>query len=241
MKSFYSDVTKDAYTFYRQGYCFTMAAEGPKSTKLEKISSSELGPMYLLFDQALVTQSSGSIIFFKIDPETGMFTEYTRLTGMRGQIYFIKGNKRIQVTTDERIYFYLIDPETLEPTLENVMFNYMNCSQMMFGAKVRFCVTFKQNQQDFSIWCRKYYHNFKVTITEQDLEGSCGANIPSSDQCVIAHGANVVVYDIHTHKILYSFSVPTKDEPDKEILYMTVSLDELRIGICIGRKLIRDH
>lgn len=169
-----------------------------------------------------------------------MYTEYNRLTGMRGQIYFIKGNKRIQVTTDERIYFYLIDPETLEPTLENVMFNYMNCSQMMFGAKVRFGVTFKQNQQDFSIWGRKYYHNFKVTITEMDLEGAVGANIPSSKQCVIAHGARVVVYDINTHKILYFFLVPTKDELDKEILYMTVSDDELRIGICIGRKGIRD-
>jgi hypothetical protein len=43
-------------------------------------------------------------------------------------IYFIKGNKRIQVTTDEKVYFYLIDPVTFEPTLENVMFNYMNCS-----------------------------------------------------------------------------------------------------------------
>lgn len=50
MKSFYSDVTKDCYTFYRQGYCFTMAAEGSRSSKLDKITSSELGPMYLLFD-----------------------------------------------------------------------------------------------------------------------------------------------------------------------------------------------
>lgn len=47
---------------------------------------------------------------------------------MRGFIYFIKGNKRIQITTDDLIYFYLIDPETFEPELENVMFNFMGCN-----------------------------------------------------------------------------------------------------------------
>jgi hypothetical protein len=31
---------------------------------------------------------------------------------MRGQIYFIRGNVRIQIITDEKIYFFLIDKET---------------------------------------------------------------------------------------------------------------------------------
>lgn len=62
---------------------------------------------------------------------------------MRGQLFFTKGNVRIQVTTDDRIYFFLIDNETLMPSLENVMFNFMGASQMIIGSKVRFCVTFK--------------------------------------------------------------------------------------------------
>ena len=41
--------------------------------------------------------------------------EYCRLDGIRGNIYFIKGNKRIQLITDEKIYFYLIDQITLMP------------------------------------------------------------------------------------------------------------------------------
>lgn len=98
--------------------------------------------MYLLFDQALVTQSSGSILFYKKD-EDGMWQQYYKLEKMRGQLYFIKGNIRIQVTTDEKIYFYLINKETFLPKLENVMFNFMNCSQLMFGSKVRFGVSFK--------------------------------------------------------------------------------------------------
>lgn len=81
--------------------------------------------MYLLFDQALVVRSSSSILFFKIDDETGLWKEYHRFPKMRGQIYFIRGNIRIQVTTDEMIYFYLIDKETLIPELENCMANYM--------------------------------------------------------------------------------------------------------------------
>ena len=62
---------------------------------------------------------------------------------MRGFIYFIKGNVRIQITTDKLIYFYLIDPETMEPSLENVMYNYMTCNNMMIGAMRRYSITYK--------------------------------------------------------------------------------------------------
>ena len=47
---------------------------------------------------------------------------------VRGFIYFIKGNVRIQITTDDKIYFYLIDKETFMPIFENCMANYMNCN-----------------------------------------------------------------------------------------------------------------
>ena len=33
----------------------------------------------------------------------------------RGQIYFIKGNIRMQIISEKFIYFYLIDEETLMP------------------------------------------------------------------------------------------------------------------------------
>ena len=36
-----------------------------------------------------------------------------------------------------------MDKETLMPKLENIMYNYMNCSMMMFGPLVRFGITFK--------------------------------------------------------------------------------------------------
>jgi hypothetical protein len=42
----------------------------PSKVTYEKITDDDLGTMYLLFDQALVTRSSSSILFFKIDEET---------------------------------------------------------------------------------------------------------------------------------------------------------------------------
>lgn len=49
------------------------------------------------------------------------------------------------MTTGEKIYFFLIDPVTFEPMLENVMANFMGCSEMMFGSRVRYGITYKTN------------------------------------------------------------------------------------------------
>jgi len=117
---------------------------------------------------------------------------------MRGQIYFIRGNVRIQVTTDERIYFYIIDKETFIPTLENCMNNFMACSQMMFGARVFYGITFKANQPGFQIYSRKYFHNFKVAVTTQNYEGSVGCNLSNMKSYVMAEKTKIGVYDQHT-------------------------------------------
>ena len=61
IKSFYSPVTEECYTFYRQGLVYTVDCKGgpqdndDRAEKLEHFADNELGPMYLLFDRALVT------------------------------------------------------------------------------------------------------------------------------------------------------------------------------------------
>lgn len=108
----------------------------------------DLGQMYLIYNTALVARSSSQILFFKLQydeiSDTRKWKQYHSINA-RGLIYYIKGNIRIQITTDEKIYFYLMNRETCEPILENVMYNYMNCNQMMFGSKVRYCITYKTN------------------------------------------------------------------------------------------------
>ena len=94
MKTFYSEVSKNCLTFFRQGHCITSEAENISNTWSEKITDSDLGSMYLLFEEALIVRSSSSILFFKINPECGEWEQYHQIKNMRGQIYFIKGNIR---------------------------------------------------------------------------------------------------------------------------------------------------
>ena len=106
----------------------------------------DLGDMYLIYNKALIARSSSDILFFKQvhddTTDTLKWKQY-KVIEARGFIYYIKGNYRIQITTDDKIYFYLIEQETLEPILENVMYNYMNCTQTMFGSKVNYGITYK--------------------------------------------------------------------------------------------------
>ena len=105
--------------------------------------------MYLVNEKALIARSSSVVLFFKQETDPFTFVKkwinYYTLNIRASSIYFIKGNKRIQVTTDKKVFFFLIDPRTFMPTLENVMNNFMNCTQMLFGSKVRYGITYKSN------------------------------------------------------------------------------------------------
>jgi hypothetical protein len=93
-----------------------MAAD-PSDYWDEKLTDMDMGVMYLLFDEALVTRSSGAILFFKLeyddkDDTRGHWHLYHQIEDMRGSIFFIRGNVRIQIVTDEKVYFYMIDRKT---------------------------------------------------------------------------------------------------------------------------------
>jgi hypothetical protein len=91
----------------------------------------DLGQMYLVYNSALIARSSSDILFFKIevdkDTEERKWEQYD-VINCRGFIYYIKGNVRIQIITDFKIFFYLIDKETFKAKLENVMYNFMGCN-----------------------------------------------------------------------------------------------------------------
>lgn len=204
--------------------------------------------MYLLFDQALVTRSSSSILFFKKDghDEDDVLGKgrkrwrlYKTFDEMRGQIYFIKGNVRIQVTCEDRVYFFLIDKETFEPTLENVMHNFMKCSQLMFGSRVRYGISYRVNQPGLIIYTRKYYHNFKVCISNQNYEGAVGDNLKYSYAYILALKKKIIISDQTTYQVKQEWEVPTDDDKI-EILYLTVSEDEKKVGVTLGKRLIKD-
>ena len=124
------------------------------------------------------------------------------------------------------------------------MYNNMNCSVMMFGARVRFGVTFKANQPGFTIYTRKYYHNFKVTVTAKNHDGAKGVNLKSQHKYIIAEGLNAIIYDEATFREVDKFTVPVMEDGNEdealEILYMVASQDDQRIGMSVGRQLIKD-
>ena len=114
----------------------------------------------MLFDQVLVTRSSSNVLCFKL-LKNGQWEMYQKFEKMRGNIFFIRGNVRIQIVTHAKIYFVIFNQETLEAKIEAAMYNFMGCDQMMFGPLVRNGITYKSNEQGFLVWKRKYYHNFK--------------------------------------------------------------------------------
>lgn len=130
-KCFYNDERDEIYSFYRQGQAFIIQAKDTSKYTFDRMTEMDLGQMYLVYNSALIARSSSDILFFKIevdeDTEERVWRQYHMLE-RRGFIYYIKGNIRIQITTDEKIFFYLIDKETFEPILENVMMNYMACN-----------------------------------------------------------------------------------------------------------------
>lgn len=181
-RCFFNDERNEVYSFYRQGQSFMVDADDASKFSLERMTDQDLGQMFLIYNTALIARSSSSILFFKVEKEleteVRRWKQYDELH-IRGLIYYIKGNVRIQVTTDDKICFYLIDKETFKPTLENVMYNYMQCNQMLFGSRVRYCLTFKNNQRNFEVFKRAYYHDFKVPVQSENLEGSIGLELMS--------------------------------------------------------------
>ena len=90
-----------------EDYYYTITAPG-----------NDMGQIYLVDNRALVVKSSSKVLFMKLikDEFTGNrnWTIYKE-EDLRGVIYFIKGNIRVNITTDKKIFFFKFDLKTLEP------------------------------------------------------------------------------------------------------------------------------
>jgi hypothetical protein len=86
------------------------------------------------------------------------------------------------------------------PNLENVMYNYMNCNQCMFGKRVRFCVTYKTNMRSFDVFRRKYQQNYKVPVNLDNLEGANLLELESLNQFIVTMRDKVTFYDMDSFK-----------------------------------------
>ena len=141
----------------------------------EKFTTKDLGETFLYKNKALITRSSGMILFFKLtfnDFKKKYFWNQYHSIEAAGRVYFIpsKSAKQLfQIITIEKILFYSIDENTLMPILDSIITNFMSCSVMMFGPKGEFCITFKQSDNGFEIYKRKNIHDYKVCIKKEDF------------------------------------------------------------------------
>ena len=81
------------------------------------------------------------------------------------------------------------------PNLANVMNNFMDCSIMMYGVRGRYCVTYKTNEKSFNIYKRKYVHDFRVKVIEEDYSGSKSLYLKNTKLFLVYYKNMVRFYD----------------------------------------------
>lgn len=79
---------------------------------------------------------------------------------------------------------------------------------MMFGSKVRYCITYKTNQRSFEVYRRQYEHNFKNLVHKANFEGSKGLTVKKTNR--------ILVTDINRIHVINSENY--KEMPDEEIV-----------------------
>lgn len=79
----------------------------------------------------------------------------------------------------------MMDPDTDEPILSNVMNNFMDCSIMMFGSIGKYAITYKSGTSSFDIYRSKYIHDFKVLVSYEDFGGSKVINLENGNALLI--------------------------------------------------------
>lgn len=154
--------------------------------------------MVLFEGEALIVRSSSNIYFFKQEfnkeAQERRWCLYHTIK-VRGLIFYMKGPNKMQITTDHVIYFYIINKKTFMPELENVMYNYMGCNQLMFGTLVRFGISYKTNQRSFDIYTRKYMHNLRVCVNSLNLEGATGLELATSNVFLVTNIDKILMFD----------------------------------------------
>ena len=103
------------------------------------------------------------------------------------------------------------------------MYNFMNCTQMMFGSKVKYCITYKTNQKSFDIFRRKYEHSFNSNIYE---ENQVFANSSAVKEEVESSVRKLSLFDTLEDKNLESEPIENSTSVKSEPVFQNEILEE---------------
>ena len=118
------------------------------------------------------------------------------------------------------------------PEQEYIMDNFMHASQMIFGCRGWYCITYKHGTNSFDIYGRRFEHEFRVkTCKGIDLEACVGLPIESLNAFLVGKGDKIMFYDLQEYQEMLEHRIdlqidndPIKREP-VEILSMAISQD----------------
>ena len=79
-----------------------------------------------------------------------------------------------------------------------MMYNFMQCNQLMFGPRVLYAIAYNYNEPDLKIYTRKYFHNFMVSLNRDNYQEAAGANMKLTDEFMVASMKQVSTYDNRT-------------------------------------------
>jgi hypothetical protein len=130
------------------------------------------------------------------------------------------------------------------PELENVMYNFMSCNQMMVGSMKRYAISYKHNEPCFEIYTRKNLHSIGVRVDDQNLEGSIALEVDSSKLILVSQIDKVLIYGSQSlnlcGKIPVSLLSSVNREPN-QIIGMTLSKCEEWLAVISGKNLVMNE
>jgi hypothetical protein len=212
----------------------------------EKMTKLDLGDMFMYQNEILITRSSMQILFFRKmqDKSTGnkVWQQYHSFQS-KG---LVSGNQSVgtfQVIEDQYINFYEFCEETWIPKLQNVMMNFMQCGMILFVESQKFCITYKQNQNNFTSYKRKVNHDFKVRVNDGNFCGAVGSNIENEEVFIVHHNGQLILFDDadYSERARVDLYLNTYNKKSIQILSTIMSKDNKYLSVCVGEKLIKDE
>lgn len=126
------------------------------------------------------------------------------------------------------------------------MFNFMECTQMLFGSRVRYCITFKLNQKNFEVYRRKYIHDLKANVVKENLEGCKTLSISRLNLLLVSQDDKVRSFNDSTFQELSNYTLLLKlsscgERYKTKIISMGVSQNEEYFALMTGHNKIMDE
>lgn len=114
----------------------------------------------------------------------------------------------------------------------------------MFGSKVRYGVSYKTNQKSFEIYRRKYWHDFKVPLSDDNLENSIGLELNTMDAYLVAKIDTVTMYDVDSFEGVDTIPIQLMKADTREpnqVIAMQKCPNEEYLAIISGKILIMNE